>query len=79
LFPCARKALEGRGRFARPNTAFSYEQPSLSDAVVTSLLRHGRVIFFATRGPPGTQWLSISLALIFVGLIMAAVMRSRTG
>ncbi|MCK6458450.1 MAG: hypothetical protein L6Q95_00980 [Planctomycetes bacterium] len=47
---------------------------------MTSLLRHGRVIFFAPmRRAPRTRWLSISLALVFVGLIMAVVMRGCTG
>lgn len=70
----------GTGGSSGPTPLFFYQQPSLSDAVVTSLLRHGRVIFFAPmRRAPRTHWLSISLALVFLGLIMAIVMRGCTG
>ena len=43
-----RKALEGPREEADPvPILFSQKKPSLSGAVVTSLLRHGRVIFVA--------------------------------
>jgi hypothetical protein len=80
LFPCARKTLEGHGRSGPArHRFFSTKQPSLSDAVVTSLLRHGRVIFIAMKEPEPRDgrtvafWLAMLVPLGLMAIVAAVV------